>query len=187
MACDVIDIAAGDGFGVLLLRNNTVETFYYNSIIPQITLPSKIDIINISAGRANIGLIKSSGQVSSNILQQVSGGFSPRIISVNNLPPGLQLVGSLKPINTGEIKYDPDGLTFFLRELTGNIGYEGPLFKEYEKIYTKNKIGISGFFATGKNNFDQSTDKITLTGISSLYAGPIYWSNKDFSLNWKQL
>jgi alpha-tubulin suppressor-like RCC1 family protein len=171
MACDVIDIAAGDGFGVLLLRNNTVETFYYNSIIPQITLPSKIDIINISAGRANIGLIKSSGQVSSNILQQVSGGFSPRIISVNNLPPGLQLVGSLKPINTGEIKYDPDGLTFFLRELTGNIGYEGPLFKEYEKIYTKNKIGISGFFATGKNNFDQSTDKISLTGISSIYAG----------------
>ena len=171
MACDVIDIAAGDGFGVLRLSNNTVETFYYNPIIPQITLGFSNNIIDISAGRANIGLIKLSGDISSNILQEVSGGFSPRIISVNNLPPGLQLVGSLRPINTGEIKYNPDGLTSFLRALTGTIGYEGPLFKEYEKIYTKNKIGISGFFATGKNNFDQSTDKINLTGISSLYAG----------------
>jgi hypothetical protein len=119
MACDVIDIAAGDGFGVLRLSNNTVETFYYNPIIPQITLGFSNNIIDISAGRANIGLIKLSGDISSNILQEVSGGFSPRIISVNNLPPGLQLIGSLRPINTGEIKYDPDGLTSFLRPLLG--------------------------------------------------------------------
>jgi hypothetical protein len=171
MACDVIDIAAGDGFGVLLLSNNTAQIISYNPLVPGIAIGSNLNVTGISAGRANIGIIRSIGQLSSNILQEISGGFSPRIISVNNLPPGLQLVGSLRPINTGEIKYDPDGLTPFLRELTGNIGYEGPLFKEYEKIYIKNKIGISGFFATGKNNFDQSTDKINLTGISSLYAG----------------
>jgi alpha-tubulin suppressor-like RCC1 family protein len=171
MACDVVDIAAGDGFGVLLLSSNIAQTIYYNPIVPQITLSSPQNTIGISAGRANIGLIKINGQISSNILQGISGGFSPRIISINNLPPGLQLVGSLKPINAGEIQYDQDGLIPFLRELTGINSYQGPLFKEYEKIYTKNKVGISGFFATGKNNFDQSTDKINLTGISSLYAG----------------
>ena len=170
MACDVIDIAAGDGFGVLLLSNNTAQTILYNPVIPGITIGSNLNITGISAGRANVGLIKPSGIISYNILQNLDQ-FSPRIISVNNLPPGVKLYGTLKPISTGEVTYKQNELIPFLRGLTGIAGYQGPLFKEYEKIYTKNKVGISGFFATGKNNFDQSTDKINLTGIFSVYAG----------------
>jgi len=170
MACDIIDIAAGDGFGVLLLSNNTAQTILYNPVIPGITIGSNLNITGISAGRANIGLIKPSGIISYNLLQNIDQ-FSPRIISVNNLPPGIKLYGDLKPINTGEVIYKQNELIPFLRGLTGITGYQGPLFKEYEKIYTKNKVGISGFFATGKNNFDQSTDKISLTGISFVHAG----------------
>jgi hypothetical protein len=135
MACDVIDISAGDGFGVLLLSSNTAQTIYYNPIVPQISLGSTQNTTVISAGRANIGLIKPSGIISYNLLQSVDQ-FSPRIISVNNLPPGIQLVGSLKPINTGEIVYKQNELIPFLRGFTGITGSQGPLFKEYEKIYS---------------------------------------------------
>lgn len=172
IASDVIDISAGTNFTAITLENKQLKILPLDQSSPCIPNPDiySTGTIAIEAGGSNVAAIISNGNISYNTLQNLSQ-FSPRIISVNNLPPGIKLSGALKPISTGEIIYKQNELIPFLRGLTGITGYQGPLFKQYEIIYTKNKIGISGFFATGNNNYNQSTDKLNLTGISYVYAG----------------
>jgi alpha-tubulin suppressor-like RCC1 family protein len=93
------------------------------------------------------------------------------IISINNLPSGLSFTGLLGPINPDIIVYAPQPSGTKI-PLFGITGLYGPLFKEYQKIfYTEHQIsGVSGIFATGRNDYNQS-EVFNFTGIKSAIAG----------------
>jgi len=92
------------------------------------------------------------------------------IISVNNLPPGLSLTGKLGPINPNLILNAPKAFPVKVAML-GFTGLYGPLYKEYKKnTFTSLISDASGFFATGRNNYNQS-ETFNFTGIKSVIAG----------------
>ena len=133
MACDAIDIAAGAEFSVILLNNKKVDIVNYNenNLIPTINDNENNDIIGISAGLANIGTIVNDATISS-ISNTTATFFSPRIISISNLPPGLKLSGNLQPIQENEIVYKQNAIVKIPLALTGLVPAQGPLFKKYK-------------------------------------------------------
>ena len=173
MACDIIDVAAGSGFAVLLLNNKKINIVNYNenNSIPTINQNENNNIISISAGQKNIATIVSDATITS--FSQIAGiFFSPRIISISNLPPGLKLSGNLGPIKENEIVYKQNEPVKIPLALTGLVPSQGPLFKKYKDIFSYG-IGISGVFGSGDFNGYQSAakDGNNLTGITAISLG----------------
>ena len=166
MACNVKDISAGDQFVFLLLDNNKTKIINYNEsqTTPLINENQNKDIISISAGRENIGTIVSDETTTT--FTEVQGTFfSPRIISINNLPPGLKASGNFKPVAENETIYKENVIISIPRALTGLISGQGPLFKNYKNIFI-DQPGISGVFGSGDYNGDRTVelDGNNLTG-----------------------
>jgi alpha-tubulin suppressor-like RCC1 family protein len=176
MACDTIDISAGYYHNLYITSDSGVYGIGRDLEL-QLTSPITLSKIKkISAGGFHSLTTSSDVPISISILNTGSTGiFSSRLISINNLPPGLSLVtslGGLRPINTGEIAYDNRPVLVEVG-VTGLTGLLGPLFKEYQLI-TTDGYGISGIFATGDNTDLQCTDSNGLTGIDSVFAGTNY-------------
>jgi alpha-tubulin suppressor-like RCC1 family protein len=166
MACNVKDISAGDQFVFLLLDNNKTKIINYNEsqIIPSVNEDENNDIISISAGSSSIGTIKNNAIITTS--EQVAGTFfSPRIISINNLPPGLKASGNFKTVAQNEIVYKENVIISIPRALTGLISGQGPLFKKYKNIFIE-QPGVSGVFGSGDYNGDRTAelDGNNLTG-----------------------
>jgi len=166
MACNVKDISAGDQFVFLLLDNNKTKIINYNEsqTTPSINEDENKDIISIYAAQENIGTIISDATTTT--FTAVQGAFfSPRIISINNLPPGLKVSGNFKPVAQNEIVYKENVITSIPRALTGLISGQGPLFKKYKNIFI-DQPGVSGIFGSGDYNGDRTAelDGNNLTG-----------------------
>jgi alpha-tubulin suppressor-like RCC1 family protein len=176
MSCDTIDISAGLAHNLYLLSNSGIYGIGRDLEL-QLTSPITLNKVKkISAGGFHSLTTSSEMPMSINILNTGNTGiFSSRLISINNLPPGLSLatsLGGLKPINTGEIAYDSRPVLVGVA-ITGLTGLLGPLFKQYQSIST-DAYGISGIFATGDNADFQCTNSNGLTGINNIFAGTNY-------------
>jgi alpha-tubulin suppressor-like RCC1 family protein len=173
MACDTIDISAGYYHNLYITSDSGVYGAGRDLEL-QLTSPISLDKIKtISAGGFHSLTTSSEALMSISILNTGNTGiFSSRLISINNLPPGLSLATSLnalKPINTGEIAYDNKPVLVGIG-VTGLTGLLGPLFKEYQLV-SINGYGVSGIFATGNNINLQCSNSNGLTGINSIFAG----------------
>ena len=102
MGCDTIDIDAGGNHNLALLANNKVTGWGKNNFFQSDYGSLQTNVLGISAGGDQSYLILSSGIILSFFVTGASG-YAPRIISINNLPPGLTLAGQLTPINNNEI------------------------------------------------------------------------------------
>jgi alpha-tubulin suppressor-like RCC1 family protein len=176
MACDTIDISAGYYHNLYITSDSGVYGIGRDLEL-QLTSPITLNKIKkISAGGFYSLTTSSEAFMSISILNTGNTGiFSSRLISINNLPPGLSLATSLnglKPINTGEIAYDSRPVLVGIG-ITGLTGLLGPLFKQYQPISTDG-YGVSGIFATGDNTDLQCTNSNGLTGINSVFAGTNY-------------
>ena len=175
MGCNTIDIDAGGNHNLALLANNKVTGWGKNNFFQSDYGSLQTNVLGISAGGDQSYLILSSGIILSFFVTGASG-YAPRIISINNLPPGLTLAGQLTPINNNEI-FTTNQPTQVQVSLTGLSGVQGPLFKYYQQIISESysyQNNINGYFATGNNNYFQTSKGFGLTGIKNIYAGSKY-------------
>ena len=175
MPCNVIDIDAGGDHNLALLENKRVTGWGKNDFFQSTYGSSQKNVAAISAGGDQSLLILESGIIQSFYLV-TSSGLAPRIISINNLPPGLKLQGTLSPIKDDEYFYSNEPVAVQVA-LTGLSGVQGPLFRYYKQteidtyLYQNN---INGYFGTGNDSHLQSSKGFGLTGIKNIYAGNNY-------------